>query len=171
MYVRASLRSVRLAHIFRPWWLMKDAACELRLQGHPIYFKSLRLPKLAHPTFKCFANSTETFGFCQMLNVISLCSLIYILHKKKLNSIILLLSKPNDSDVYILLFCSFPQIISCFPFQYLSILLLCLDVDLNHSGPIMHLAAWINVDWFILTIIITVWSVWRYWNSRVDVKR
>lgn len=44
---------------------MKDAARELRLQEHPLYFKSLRLHKLAHPTFKCFANLTEMFGFCQ----------------------------------------------------------------------------------------------------------
>lgn len=48
-------------------------------------------------------------------------------------------------------------------------LVLCLDVDINHSGPTMHLAAWINVDWFIMTIIIAVWSVWRYWNSRMEM--
>lgn len=62
---------------------MKDAARGLKLQEHPLYFKSLRLHKLAHPTFKCFANLTEMFGFCQMLDVTLLCTLIHIQCKKK----------------------------------------------------------------------------------------
>lgn len=67
---------------------MKDAAHELRLQEHPLYFKSVLLLELAHPAFKFFANLTEMFGFCQMLDVTLMCSLIHIQHKK-IRSVIL----------------------------------------------------------------------------------